>query len=243
MLRAADVLQVRCLGTFAFRAAGTWSAGPPFKRGRELLQYLVSYPRVAASRETLAEAFWPSLDGECVTHRLHLAVSGARAALRAAFPDVEVIQCNGGSYTWHPAVHIESDFESLLSSYRSNEIRALESGVALYTGEYLAGENADWIYPLRARCANAYVTMLERLVELSSERGDRIGALEYAMRLLETDRAHEGATRTAMRLLAATGRRGAALSEYEALARYLRRHLAIEPSEQTTALRDEIIAG
>jgi DNA-binding SARP family transcriptional activator len=67
--------------------------------------------------------------------------------------------------------------------------------------------------------------------------------LEYALRLVEMDRAHEGAARLAMRALVAMGRRGAALAAYEALASYLRHHLMLEPSSQTRALRAAIIAG
>jgi DNA-binding SARP family transcriptional activator len=243
MLTACAVLQVRCLGTFAFRGDGMWSAGPTFKREREFLQYLVSYPRVPASFGTLAEALWPNQDSDFVGHRLHLAVSGARAALRAVLPNVDAIRCMGGSYAWDPAVVIESDVDQLLRANREATRDAMESAIALYVGEFFAGENAEWMYPLRVRCANAYVTMLERLAEAAIGERDYAGALEWAFRLVESDRAHEGAMRLVMHALAASGRRGAALVQYDALVQYLRRHLAIEPSCQTVALRNEIIRG
>jgi DNA-binding SARP family transcriptional activator len=243
MLAACTVLQVRSLGTFALRTDAAWHVGGAFKRGRELLQYFVSYPRVAASRETLVEALWPDADGESVAHRLHLAVSGARAALRALLPDVDAIRCSAGSYAWHQAVAIESDVETLLGANRTGSRAAMESAVALYAGEFLAGDNAEWMYPLRLRCSNAYVTMLERLAEAALTERDYPNALEWSLRLVEFDRAHEGATRLVMRALAASGRRGAALAQFNELVRYLRAHLAIEPSSQTVALRNEIVRG
>jgi DNA-binding SARP family transcriptional activator len=83
------------------------------------------------------------------------------------------------------------------------------SAVALYAGEFLAGDNAEWMYPLRLRCVNAYVTLLERLAEAALGERDHASALEWSVRLVESDRAHEGATRLMMRALAASGRRGA----------------------------------
>ena len=243
MLLAGSVLRVRCLGTFSFGSESAWSSGPALKRGREFLQYFVSYPRAAASREVLVSAFWPTLDAETASHRLHIAAAGARAALRALSPSVDGIRCHGGAYAWDPAVAIESDAELLLAASRGNSVEEMQKAAELYAGEYLAGEEAEWIYPLRVRCANAFAVILERLAEYEFVRKDLPSALEYALRLVETDRAHEGATRLAMRVLVAMGRRGAALAAYEALAGYLRHHLALEPSGQTRALRAVIIAG
>jgi DNA-binding SARP family transcriptional activator len=236
-------LGVRCFGTFAFRGSGEWTSGPAFKRGRELLQYLVAYPRTAASRGTLAEAFWPELDADAISHRLHIAVSGARAALRAVMPQIEAIRCTAGMYAWAEAVNVESDVAAFLNLARESSVEAMRAGVALYSGEFLAGEEAEWMYSLRVRCSSAYASMLEGLTQDASARGDHAGALNYALLLAESDRAHEGATRCAMEAFAALGRRGAALAEYEALARYLKRHLGIAPSAATMKLREAIALG
>jgi len=236
-------LQVRCLGSFAFRADGAWQTGPTFKRGRELLQYLATYSRAAVSRDTLAEIFWPDLDAEAVRHRLHLAVTGARASLRAAIPALDAIRCAGGSYAWHPSVRVETDYEAFLACYRDGSIDAQRRGVGLYAGDYCAGERAEWMYALRVRASSAFVTMLERLAEDAAARNDPATALDYGLQLVEADRGHEGATRLVMRAFAAVGRRGAALDEYDALHRWLRLHLNVAPSRATAALREEIAEG
>ncbi|HTV91898.1 MAG TPA: bacterial transcriptional activator domain-containing protein [Verrucomicrobiae bacterium] len=203
----------------------------------------MSYPRAAASREVLVGAFWPALDAESALHRLHLAAAGARAALRALSPELDGIRCNGGAYAWRPGIVIDSDVELLLGASRGTSIADMERAAASYSGEFLAGEEAEWMYPLRVRCANAYAIILERLAEDQARRAQWGAALEYALRLVETDRAHEGATRLAMRALGAMGRRGAALAVYDALAAYLQRHLMLQPSAETCALRGAIIAG
>lgn len=236
-------LHVRCLGTFAFRGDGVWKKGPTFKRGRELLQYLATYSRAAVSRDTLAEVFWPELDADTVRHRLHLAVAGARAALRAAVPEIDPIRCAGGSYAWHPALCVETDYDAFFACQREGTLDAMRRGVALYAGDYCAGESAEWMYALRVRAQSAYVTMLERLAADAIGRDDPATALEYGLQLVEADRGHEGAARLVMRAFAAVGRRAAALDAYDALCRWLRRHLNVAPARATTELREEIAAG
>jgi DNA-binding SARP family transcriptional activator len=237
------VLQARCLGGFAYRGTGNWQSGPTFKRGRELIQYLVSYPRAATSRDTLASIFWPDLEADVAAHRLHLAVTGARLALRQAFPDVEGIRYFGGAYSWNAFLRVESDAQTLLEASKSESIDQLRTAAALYNGEYLAGERAEWMYPLRVRYANAYAVILERLAENAMGCGNHVEAVEYALRLAEVDRAHEGATRLVMRSFVAMGRRGAALDAYDALAAYLHHHLALKPSAETIELREAIVEG
>jgi DNA-binding SARP family transcriptional activator len=237
------MLHVRCLGAFAFRSDGGWNYGPSFKRGRELLQYLATYPRAAASRETLAEAFWPELDADAVRHRVHLAVAGARAALRAVVPAVDAICCNGGSYAWHPGLSVDTDYAEFFACDREGTTDALRRGIGLYSGEYCAGESAEWMHPMRVRASSMYVSMLERLAADAVAHCDNAAALEFGLQLVEADRGHEGATRLVMRALAALGRRAAAVAEYDALTRWLRRHLNVTPSRATAALREEIASG
>ncbi len=240
VLSTRPVLQVRCLGSFSLGSGGSWTAGPAFKRGREFLEYLVSYPRSAASHETLVSAFWPALGVQAAAHRLHLAVAGARAALRGLSPEIDGIRCSGRAYAWDPAIPIESDSEMLLAASRGHSVEEMKRAASLYCGEYLAGEDAEWMYPLRVRCANAHAVILERLSEGELAAGNAVEALEYALRLAEVDPAHEGATRLAMSSFAAMGRRGAALAKYDALAAYLQHHLALRPSAKTTELRAKI---
>lgn len=243
VMNATDHLHFRCLGTFAFRGAGDWVSGPPFKRGRELLEYLASHPRSAASRTTLAEAFWPDADGDTIAHRLHLAVSGARAALREVLPEVDAIQTIAlGSYGWHPALRIRSDYEILFECYQDASADAMRRGVDLYRGEFLAGESADWMHAMRVRCGAIYITMLERLTHHAIAEGDFAEGLNLGLQVLATDRAHEGVTRLVMRCFAETGRRSSALDEYETLRRYLRQHLEVNPSRATQELRAEILS-
>lgn len=236
-------LDFQCLGVFALVGDAQWTSGPSRAHGREFLQYLVAHPRRAIARDVLFDSLWPDLDAAECAHRLHLAASGARSALRTMLRNVNPIVCVDGAYTWHPSVEISSDIERFAQCYRDGSLEALERGVRIYAGEFLAGENADWILALRIRYEHMFVAMLERLTSAALDSGNDALATDYALDLVEVDRAHEGATRMLMLCLAKSGRRTSALAEYDKLVRFLDRRLSVKPLAETERLRDRIIAG
>jgi DNA-binding SARP family transcriptional activator len=233
-------LRFRFFGHFALRTDGDWRGGPSPKKGRELLQYLGAYPRRVATRDQLAEAFWPGADLDDVNHRIHLAASGARKYLREMCCGRDAIECVPGGYVWHASVRVQSDADELLALCRSGTVENLESAAALYDGEFLAGESGDWCSPLRVRCSSAFGSAVERLAELALERGEFPAALSYGLQLVEFEPGHEGATRLVMRCFTALGQRMRALDRYEALSCYLQQHLGIGPTEETARLAQEV---
>ena len=88
--------------------------------------------------------------------------------------------------------------------------------------------------------------VIEALHRLASEcvrKGDTAEAIAYLNRLLILEPWREEARRDLMRLLAETGQRSAALSEYETCRRILLAELGVEPGEETVALYKQILAG
>jgi DNA-binding SARP family transcriptional activator len=233
-----EIWEFRCLGTFAFSASDGWRGGPSRARGRALLQYLVSHARSA-----LIEALWPDCELEDCAHRLHLAVSGARLALRDKAHQLNPIVHHGDSYGWHPSIRIVADTDRFVECYNAGTAAAMAEGVEIYSGPFLAGEAGDWLLPLRTRYEHMYVTMLERLALAAAERNDHADGAAYALKAVAVDPAHEGAVRIAMLCLAESGRRAAALAEYENLKRYLQRWLGVGPMPETARLHDWIRAG
>jgi DNA-binding SARP family transcriptional activator len=236
-------LSVRCLGQFRLLGNDGWQQGPPLKKGRELLAYLVTHPRRVAAKEKLIESFWPGTDADEGTHRVHLAVSGARAALRAVLPCGDAIQSVPGGYLWNPRVPIVSDVDSFLACANTPTIASYECGVSLYEGEFLAGDRGEWIEPLRTWYASRYLDMLVHLANDAAERADYAKALEYGLRIMENDPGHEAGARCVMFSLAGLSRRSAALMHYDGLKSFLTRQLGIEPAPETTALWQRIRSG
>ena len=236
-------LEFRYLGQFAIRSRAGWQPGPSPKKGRDLIQFLGAYPRRVGTRDELASAFWPELDADSVAHRVHLAVSGARTYLRRMLSGYDAIQRVASGYAWNPRVAVSSDVDEFLALCRGGSVDGLRSAIALYRGEFLAGELADWLLPLRIRCATAYEFALERLACDARQRGDHAAAVSYGLELIGVEPGHEGATRMVMRAFAEQGQRGRALERYEALRAHLRKHLGLEPTEETSAVAREIATG
>jgi DNA-binding SARP family transcriptional activator len=230
---AVPTLQARCFGNFRVAFGGGWERGPEQKRAREVMQYLILHPTGVAPRERLTEVLWPGETSEVVMHRLHSAVSGARAFLRGALGGLNAIRCSDEGYAWHHDVRIESDVTSFADLYRDGSAAAAAKAVELYRGELLAGQDAEWVRPARVKYAAMYASLVERLSGAAFRAGDFEGALHYGLELLEIDRAHEGASRLVLCCFEALGRRAQALGEYEALRAYLQKHLGVEPMPET----------
>ncbi len=89
---------------------------------------------------------------------------------------------------------------------------------------------------LRRKLANA----LEKLVQVYSEQGEFLAAIEYAHRWLELDILNEAAHRQLMQLHAWAGKRNAALQQYRECVRILDNELGVAPLEETTQLYEAI---
>lgn len=233
---ATDVLEFRLLGRFGIRSAGAWHAGPPPKKGGWLLQYLAAYPRRMATRDQLAAAFWPSCSSEDVSHRIHLAASGARSYLRSLFGPSQALEFAGSGYCWAAHVRIVSDADWLLDCTREDTFESHRRAIGLYGGEFLSGETADWLQPMRVRLATARDRALESLAVYFIERNEWIKALDHALELIESECGHEAATRLVMRCFMELGQPARALQQYRLLTSYLADQIGVAPSLETKKL-------
>lgn len=230
-----------CLGQFSLRS----QAGPRMevapRRARRFLMLLIVSRHNPLTHARIAEALWPEHEVHDVAHRIHLAASAARDAMRTLVGDFGAIQSSNGAYRLHPSLGVETDYEQLLHAYAERRIETMRRAVGLYRGEFLPGEDGDWAIGIRVRCANAYVGMLECLAEDAFCTCDHQSAIDYGLRALEADPAHEGVTRLVMRSYAANGRRAEVSALNERLAAYLDHHLGVAPSDETQRLLDRLL--
>jgi len=229
------------LGSFAVGCEGTWHPGPPPKKGRQFIQYLATYPRRVATLDELAEAFWPHMEPDDVRHRIHLAASGARIFLRRLLQGADPLRFVSGGYAWDPAIDVESDVERFLERSRSGTAADYHAAIDLYGGEFLAGETAEWLQPLRVRVATERASGLTSLAEGAFGAGDYARALSFGLELVAAERGHESGTRLVMRSFAGLGHRARALEQYVNLKAYLEQHIGVEPSAETAQLARQII--
>ena len=92
-------------------------------------------------------------------------------------------------------------------------------------------------------CAASWTAALQRLVRWHSAQREFEPALGYARRRLALDPLDEQAHRHLMRLYAWSGRRSAALRQYEECVAILEDQLGVPPQEATTELYQAIQEG
>ncbi|MCO5182968.1 MAG: NB-ARC domain-containing protein [Anaerolineae bacterium] len=124
----------------------------------------------------------------------------------------------------------------------------LRQAITLYKGEFLDGfyvRNApafeEWTLGQRARLRDLAVQTLHKLVVDCGQTGDLAAGIDYAKQLLAHDPWREEAHRQLMELLARSGRRNAALLQYETCRRVLSDELGVEPTPITRDLHERIL--
>jgi predicted ATPase len=128
-----------------------------------------------------------------------------------------------------------------------DDIPSLVAAADLWHGEFMEGFYLDgcaefeiWLIAERERWQQRVTGALQTLVRHYIERGAYQEALRYAARLLALTPWREEAHRQMMWLLAHTGQRSAALTQYEICRRMLAEELDVEPSAETTSLYERI---
>lgn len=201
-----------------------------------LLAYLAAAARRAFhSRDTLLALLWPDLDQD----HARAALRQALYVLRGALGDSVLVTCGDGVIGLdHARLWCDvTTFDQAMDA--GNRAEAL----ALYGGEFLAGfhvsgapEFERWLDGERARLAARAATAAWALTDCEERRGDLIGALEWARRLLALDPDDERALRRVVALLDRLGDRMAALRLYREFARRIAADYAMAPAPETEAL-------
>ncbi|MEJ5199114.1 MAG: BTAD domain-containing putative transcriptional regulator, partial [Anaerolineae bacterium] len=134
------------------------------------------------------------------------------------------------------------DVEAFLERADKDTSRQVEAA-ELYKGDFLDGfylrhapAFEEWVLGQRERLHQAALQVFQALAGHFADSGEYGRAIEYTRRLLDLDPWREEAHRLMMRLLARSGQHSAALAQYEACRRLLRKELGVEPTDETTAL-------
>jgi adenylate cyclase len=210
------------------------------RRTAALLGYLAAERRPIA-RDFLAALFWPdevSSKGRSNLRReLH--------NLAKILPDCWVLD--------RQAVAFVPSADTTVDLYRLLDLQAGErwdEAVELLGGEFLEGlylddnvEFENWLLAERERWRGRAAAILRRVIEGHTRRGRYSEALGHTRRLLQLSPWNERAHRQAMRLLAWTGQRGAALRQFENCKQALWEELGVEPAGETITLYQQIRAG
>ncbi len=248
-------LSLSLLGRFHVTLHGEAVTGFESSKVRALLAYLAVEAHRPHRRDSLAALLWPDWPDRAARSNLRNALANLRKAIgdRHATPPFlhitrETMQFNTASDYWCDV----TVFANLVAAQGSDPaaIEQLEAGLALYGGSFLEGFFLkgcpvfdDWSLLVRERLQRQALAALHRLAAYYEQRGQYEQACEYARRQLELEPWQEEAHQQVMRLLALSGRRGAALAHYETCRRLLNEELGVEPAAETTQLYQAIKEG
>jgi TolB-like protein len=220
------------LGTFEFGG----SDRPLPKKAQAMLAYLALHPDKTFARDHVAALLWGAHGVEQARRSLRQCLMSLRPVLGDALQaDADVLKLDTASELSVDVL----EFERLSAS---STIEDLEAASLLYRDALLAGLRVasdafgEWLSAERRRLASMLSDVLYRLGRARAEQGRHDDAIAAARRLTAFDPLREEGHRLLMQLLAAAGRRDAALEQYRLFADLLRRDLGAWPEAATQQL-------
>jgi DNA-binding SARP family transcriptional activator len=221
-----------------------------------LLAYLAVAPE-RHGRDAVAGLLWPDYDTEHARGALRRTLSTLNKAVGPGWLAADRTTVGFARTSFFLDL---ARFEELLAGCRDHGhppegtclacVEPLTEATRLHRGDFLAGFGLrdstsfdDWQYFQAERLRRELAGALERLAQalIGQHRWD--DAVDAARRWLVLDPLHEPAQRQLMRIYAWSGRRGAALRQFQACQRVLEEELGVEPLEETVAVHEAIQAN
>ncbi len=236
-------IHLRLLGTVQIEQEGQVVRKLGSKKSLALLGYLVSQKQ-AVSRSTLAGLLWVDKAVADGRRDVRWALNNLSKLLPGCFDTTpSTIRFVQSETTWVDT----TAFEALIAR---GEVDSLAEAVTLYRGEFMAGLDLDdcpefeiWLVQVRETWQQRVIQALEKLIDHHTQAGRYPQAQQFVARLLDLIPWREEAHRHMMWLLTISGRRSAALAQYQTCRRILAEALEVEPSSETVALYEQIKTG
>jgi LuxR family transcriptional regulator, maltose regulon positive regulatory protein len=222
-------------------AADAWTT----RRARDILCFIVAHRHRRAAKEVLVETFWGEAEATMAEKNFYPTISHIRRALNSRQPlKQNFLVFANGEYQLNPefayAIDLE-EFDHLVAESEAARragqteryLRAYDTAVKLYRGEFMQGCYGDWIEEQRTYYRTQYLHMLETLAMAAAQSRTWAQALQLAQQVLRDDPFREEMHCLVMRAQAALGNRAALKEQYEHLRKLLREELGVEPAART----------
>jgi DNA-binding SARP family transcriptional activator len=215
----------------------------PTKKTQALLAYLALPVGHAHHRDKLATLLWGGTPDASARNSFRQALFFLRKALTSTSG---VLRIEGNTVALNCA-GVEVDAVTFEYAVLSGTPAALEAAATLYQGDLLAGLAVDeapfeeWLRAERERFRELALEGLAKFLVYQRSVGALEGAIRTALRMAALDPLQESVQRTLMRLYVRSGRRGAALRQYQQCVSTLQHELGAEPEAETQALYGEIL--
>jgi len=248
-------LSLSLLGPFQVMLDDEPVSGFESNKARGLLAYLAVEANRPHLRETLAGLLWPNSPDRVARGNLRHTLSNLRQAIGDHDAEPSFLSITRDTIQFNSASDHVLDvdiFTKQISAGESDhsEIGRLETALSLYRGSFLEGLSIsdtvafeEWALFKREHLGRLAFGAFGRLAALHEGRGEYDQAQTYAWRQVELEPWDEEAHQRLMRLLALSGRRSAALAQFETCRRLLAKELGVEPAAETTRLYQQIRDG
>ncbi len=236
-------LHIRTLGRMLVQSAeGPLEGGWLDQRTGQLLRYLLTERNRFVQTDEIGENLWSNADfaiAGSVRYYVHALRRKIEPQRGHREPSSFILSRAGGYRLNLELVKVDADdFERRISaglaSARSNPdaaVEDLESGLALYEGDFLADvPYAEWAMAERDRLHNLACTGLRRLTDIHLGRDAPSNAVRALERLAAMTPYDEGVLRQLMELDIAAGRRSDAIRRYNVLRSRIRHMFGHDPS-------------
>jgi len=235
--------QFLMLGDLQVKHHGQPMAGMSYTKMRALLAYLAVEREREHKREALADLLWGGSNAQTARGNLRRTLADLRRALEV--PSGEALFSTSRD-SIRLVANAYVDVLDFTAQAQTHDERILR----LYRGEFLAGlslpdcpDFEHWLQMQRESLHRRSLALLERLSNQYESLGDYAKALEFALRYSELEPWDEEACRRVMLLHAFNGQNKAALGQFDACCRLLKKELGVLPSVETRQLAERIRQG
>jgi DNA-binding SARP family transcriptional activator len=205
---------------------------------RDFFLYLVAHPE-GATKEEIAEVFWPYSTAEAVRLRFKNTIYRVRRAVGA-----DAITFVDDYYRFNRSIDYEYDAEEFMNELnaanatnsQADQIKHLKAAISNYHGVFLPKLDMEWTLVLRTQMQHAFMDAVIKLANLYFQAEQYQQAIHTANRALIEDPCNEAAHRLIMLAYAAMGSRAEVARQFEKCTRVLKKELNVEPAQQTKAL-------
>ncbi len=245
-------LSVSLLGGFSVVLDGRLITSFESNKVRALLAYLVTEADRPHSRDKLSALLWPDMPDQAARSNLRYALSNLRKAIGDAYASQPFLCISKQTVQLNLDGNLDADVLTFSRQLGQSPLGLsnLEEAMRMYQGDfldgfYIGGDSAfeEWVVLKREQLRRQALETLHHLAQAYQENGDLANALSASWRRVDLEPWSEESHRDLMLLLGLSGRRAAALSQYETCRRVLAEELNVEPSSETTRIYEQIRDG
>jgi DNA-binding SARP family transcriptional activator len=234
-----------------------------YRKALALMALLAVESNVMHQRDRIADLLWPDLSLTAARSNLRQVLSNlARVLELGTFEGLPILRITGNAVGLFVGKHIDLDVikvqatceglrnRSDISQTNFAEIEAILPPSHLTNKEFLAGFDLvdcegfmKWLNHQRHYFSDCLITIYEDISDRAEAVGDMDTALKFISKAVQIDPLLEANQLRLIRLLATVGRQERALRELNMFVALVREELDVEPSQETLALRDQIMHG